>query len=130
MTKEQIKVFEELLKDENFIGRDRLKFLLWCNTVKPKFNMGDCFKVSEPRHKVYGHPIRNFKGKVIKIYTNTLSQKEEWFYTLELSIEYNNEIHTTTVCKGESDLTSCERCNDNINIIEKSSDECKESMDA
>ena len=49
MTKSQIKIFEELLASEDFKGKKQLKHLLWLNTAAPKFKIGDCFIVTDPR---------------------------------------------------------------------------------
>lgn len=115
MTKEQINVFETLLKDKDFIGKKSLKHLLWLNTSKPKFDIGDCFIVSDPGHRVFNFPVKDFKAKIIKV--SSWRDEEDWFYTLEASVEYNGNQITITVHKYETDLWQSKSCEDNVNVL-------------
>lgn len=115
MTKQQIKVFEDLLKDKDFQGKKALKHLLWLNTSTPKFKPGDCFIVSDPGHSIGGFPVRNFRAKVVKI--SSWRDEEDWFYALEASVEINGKQTTVQVHKYESDLQRAERCEDNVNVL-------------
>jgi len=115
MTKQQIKVFEELLKDKDFNGKKSLKHLLWLNTSKPKFKIGDCFIVSDPGHRVFNFPVKDFKAKIVKI--SSWRDEEEWFYTLEASVEYNGKQITTNVNKYENVLWQSKNCDDNVNVL-------------
>lgn len=62
MNAAQIKVMEELLNDKDFRGKEDLKHLLWLNTTKPKFEVGDTVKVAEREAtvvKVYSQRMLN-----------------------------------------------------------------------
>lgn len=128
MKKSQIKVFEELLQDESFRGKDSLKHLLWLNTAEQKFKIGDCFVVSDPGHKVFGYPVCNFKAKVTKI--KSWRDTNEWFYCLEMKVSCGNGSTTAAVYKYESELLELERCNDNINELSFRKSDTVESQDA
>ena len=69
MKNSQIKVFEELLKDKDFKGKEQLKHLLWLNTVPPKYKEGECFKVTDRARKIYGFPVINFNAKIIRVFS-------------------------------------------------------------
>lgn len=115
MTAEQVKVFEQLLNDKDFIGKKQLKHLLWANTVKPKFKVGDCFIVSDPGRRVYGYPVKNFKAKVTEI--KAWTQNDEWHYTLQMEVKCGFAKTTSQLGASESQLSRCQRCEDNENIL-------------
>lgn len=114
MTKQQIKVFEELLKDKDFKGKKALKHLLWLNTSTPKFKIGDCFIVSDPGHSIGVYPVKDFRAKVIEI--SAWKDVEDWFYKLEASVTINGKQITTNIYKYECDLERAARCEDNVNV--------------
>lgn len=87
MTKEQIAVFEQLLKDESFKGRKELRHLLWLNTAKPKFKNGECFKVTDPGHKIFGHLVLNFNAMIVR--TFSWRDTDEWHYELQMVCDCN-----------------------------------------
>lgn len=115
MTKQQIKVFEDLLKDKDFTGKKALKHLLWLNTSTPKFKVGDCFIVSDPGHRVGNFPVKDFKAKIVKI--SSWRDEEDWFYTLEAYVEINGKNTTTNIHKYESALWQAKSCEDNVNVL-------------
>lgn len=93
MRKEQIAVFEELLKDENFKGKKSLKHLLWLNTSTPEFKKGECFKVTNISHRVFDNSIVNFNAEVTDVYATKLA--EEWNYEVKMIVK-----------KGEFEIVS------------------------
>lgn len=115
MTKQQIKVFEELLKDKRFQGKKSLQHLLWLNTSTPKYKVGDCFIVSDPGHSIGGYPVKNFNAKIIQI--SSWRDEEDWFYCLESSVEIGGRQTTTQIRKYETDLDRAQRCEDNVNVL-------------
>lgn len=127
MKKSQIKVFEELLQDKDFRGKKALRHLLWLNTVKPKFNEGDCFKVSDSGHRVYGYPVRDFNAKVISI--GSFFNENEWRYELEAYVECDGKTTTTKVYKYESELIRAKKCADNVNVLGEAKSTAVESLD-
>jgi hypothetical protein len=115
MNKKQIAVFKELLADPNFKGKKSLEHLLWLNTSEPKFKAGDCFKVTDHGHTIAGHPVKNFNAKIVKSYC--FKTENQWYYEMEMAIEYNGKHSTSKVYKAESDLVI--PCDDNKNILSK-----------
>ena len=113
MKKSQIKVFEELLNDESFKGKNQLKHLLWLNTSKPKHKIGDCFYVSDPSHRVYGHPVRDFKAKIVGV--KAFAFDEDWHYELEMEVECGGKKTISKEYALERDLVK--KCKDNRNVL-------------
>jgi hypothetical protein len=113
MTKAQIKAFEELIANGDFRGRKELKHLLWLNTTTPKYNVGDCFLVTDYAHRIYGHQVVNFKAKIVKI--STWRDTNEYFYHLEMICKCNGKTITSPANAYESELRT--KCADNVNIL-------------
>lgn len=118
MTDKQIKVIEELLNTDGIKGKQQLRHVLWLNTSTPKFQIGDCFVVSDPGHRVYGYLVKGFKGKVteVRAFGGGLFGSE-WQYTLEMQIECGGQKTVSKVFKAERQLIGCRQCEDNINIL-------------
>ena len=125
LTAEQKKVFEDLLEDDNFIGKKSLTHLLWLNTTKPKYKIGDCFLVTEPHHRVYGHPVKDFRGKITKI--TTYIHTEEYYYTFEGVVRCGDKETTVTYHSPESELKV--RCEGNITIADEPLSEAADAID-
>ena len=127
MNKEQVKVFNELLNDEGFKGKEMLKRLLWVNTNDPKFKSGDCFRVSDPGHTVFGQPVRNFKAKVVKVMWQKIGNLT-YRYELEMNVRYKGKQVNSLVYLDESYLTVCARCEDNVNELDDGNDDSPEEI--
>lgn len=125
MTKAQVKVFEDCLADPKFKGKKFLKNLLWCNTTEPKYKKGDCFKVSDHGHRVYGVPVRNFGSKIVDI-TSSI-QEEEYRYEMDMLIKCNGKEITVKAYKYESELIV--RAEDNVTVIGEPKTNCPECLD-
>lgn len=110
MTKAQLKTLEQLREDKDFKGKKMLNYLIWLNTTTPKYKVGDCFKVSDRGHRVYGQPIRDFNAKVTKIEPAGF-MRQEYRYTLEIDVKSGCAGCTVTVYKDESELHT--KCKDN-----------------
>lgn len=128
MTKEQIAVFEQLLKDESFKGRKELRHLLWLNTAKPKFKNGECFKVTDPGHKIFGHLVLNFNAMIVR--TFSWRDTDEWHYELQMVCDCNGQQTTAKVYKSEKDLEMAQRCDGNTNELGAAKSKYSESLDA
>lgn len=115
MKNSQIKVFEELLQDESFKGKQQLKHLLWLNTNKPKFKAGDCFVVSDRGVKVFGYPVIDFKAKIDKV--TAWKDKEEWYYHMTMNVMCGEKSLEVSAYKYESELLKAEQCADNKNVL-------------
>lgn len=113
MSKQQIKVFNELLESADFKGKKSLKHLLWLNTSKPKFEIGNCFKVTEHGHRVYGKQVIDFNAKIVRIYS--MKDENEWYYELDMICKCGDKETTVKQYAAENELRR--RADGNINII-------------
>lgn len=113
MKKSQIKVFEELLADPNFKGKKQLEWLLWRNTSTPKYKVGDCYKVTDAGHRVYGYEVRGFKATITKV--SCFITDCEWRYELEASCKCGSKETTVKIYVGEDEMGA--KCEDNINVL-------------
>lgn len=125
MTQEQIKVFEELLASKETKGKKSLRHLLWLNTTEPKFQIGECFEVTDRGHRIYGYPVKDFKAKITAI--SCWRDEEEYRYELEAEIECDGKKTTTKVYKYESELTKS--CDGNKNILGEAKSEHADTLD-
>lgn len=130
MTSEQIKVINELLNDKGVKGKKQLKNFLWLNTSTPEFKIGECFIVSDPGHRVYGYQVKNFKAKVTEVKAFGGGMFEcEWRYTLEMEVECGSAKTVSKVFKSESELSGCQRCEDNSNTLGATKSKYSESIE-
>lgn len=113
MTKAQIKVFEELLNDKEFKGKEQLRWLLWRNTNKPKYEVGESHIVTDRGHCVYGIPVRDFKATITRVYC--FKTEREYHYELEAVCKFLNKETTIKVFTSESKIG--EICKGNINVL-------------
>lgn len=116
----QKKMFEDLIKDKDFRGKDSLKHLLWLNTVNPKFDKGDCFYVTDAGHRIFGYPIIHFKGKIKEI--RSYATSETYLYILEVVVRREDGKEITTTC-GVYESELIERCEGNLNCVGESKSE-------
>lgn len=102
MKKDQIKVFKDLLEDNDFIGKKQLDWLLWRNTTQPKFKVGECFKVSDSGHRVFGTPVVNFNARIdaVQCYVT----EKAYRYRLQAIVKHNEINTVVTVFAYEDDL--------------------------
>jgi hypothetical protein len=124
MNAKQIKVFEELLKDENFKGKKELNHILWLNTSTPKYKIGECFKVTDRSRRIYGVQIVNFKAKIIR--TFSWRDEERHCYELEMECEVGGKHYATKIARYEDELT--ERCEDNVNVFDEAKSKHPDQM--
>ena len=125
LTASQKKMFEKLLENDAFKGKDQLRHLLWLNTTIPKHSVGDCFLVSEPGHRVFGHPVRNFKGKIIGVHN--FKTENVYRYTLEGIVKCGDRQTPVRYYSSESDLVH--RCEDNITVVEDINNSCSSEIE-
>lgn len=102
MTKNQLKVLNELMKDQQFKGKRLLKRIIWLNTVEPKYQIGECYKVTDTSRTILGERVVNFKAKIVEI--KTMAYDEEYYYTLETTVIKGDKNYTTTLFATEHDL--------------------------
>ncbi|MBQ4447452.1 MAG: hypothetical protein II897_04075 [Clostridia bacterium] len=114
LTKQQKKVFEELLDTPGFKGREKLRYLLWLNTTEPKYKKGESFLVTDRSRKIFGYQVVNFKATVVKAYT---MGEMEYFYEMEMDVTCGSRHTRTTHYTRENVLNNSSRCEDCINVF-------------
>lgn len=114
LTKQQKKVFEELLNTTGFKGRQKLDYLLWLNTTEPKYKKGDCFLVTDRSRKIYGYPVVEFKARVTKAYT---MGEKEYFYEMEMEVKCGEKSTKTTHYTRECVLNNSCECEGCMNVL-------------
>jgi hypothetical protein len=122
MTKAQIKVFEDLLKSPDFKEKSTLDWVLWRNTTKPKFKVGDCYKVTDRGHRIYGYEVIDFKAEIVKI--SVWKHCKTYRYELKAicKCEGKKQIETS-IFVDEDKIDGRKKCKDNENILGNAKDE-------
>ena len=115
MNKRQVKAFTQLLEDENFKGKKQLEHLLWLNTSKPKYKIGDCVTITNLLHSIFGHQVIEFKGKVAEIYS--FNDSNEWHYRIEMVVICEGKQTVVNEYALESDI-EC-GATDNFNLLHR-----------
>ena len=114
LTDSQVKALKEMLENEEVRGKKAISHILWLNTHEPKYKIGDCVHVTEDSgHRVYGHRVVNFHGKITKV--SNWRDSEEFHYSLEGVVKCGDKQATVNYHAAESMLG--ELCEDNITVI-------------
>lgn len=127
LTTRQLRVLEELMDNPNVKFKKSLKQVIWGNTNPPKFKVGQYFIVSDPGHRVFGNPVKDFKAKIVKI--NGFYGQLYWGYELEAEVICEGKVHIATIHCREHDLEIAKRCRSNTNVLKKMKSKYEESMD-
>ena len=114
MTKTELNTLQKLMEKEDTKGKKLLDQFIWLNTTKPKYTIGNYYIITDIGHKIYGVPMQNKKGKLIKIIN--MSPEKQYLYKFELEFETTDGRHlTSTACITERYIGR--RARDNQNII-------------
>ena len=114
MTKTELNTLQKLMKKEDTKGKKLLERVIWLNTTKPKYAIGDCYAITDKGHYIYGVPVINMNAKILDIYSN--SRNKSYQYDLELIITTDFGIHKEVrVYINENDIGG--KVEDNINKI-------------
>jgi len=105
MTNEQIKVFEELLKDDSFKGKSSLKHLLWRNTTQPKYKEGDRVIVTDRSTSVWGNRVENFVGVIKKCFT--YAEQDEYRYGIDIPVINGTKTIMAYTALDEHEIKPC-----------------------
>ena len=103
MTHEQLNTLQELMHDDTFNGKDLLGWLIWYNTEKPKYKVGDYVKFTDYSFRIYGKRIVNFNAKVVKV--KAFLKEKIWRYELEFTCKFDGrDDYTTKGYSAEGDM--------------------------
>ena len=115
MKKSDLKKLEEMRNDPTVKGKKLIDGVIWLNTVKPMFKMGECFEVSDIGHRVYGVPVHNFHAEIKEV---SLFWQDKYIqYKLVAHLKVGDKETDTFIYKDERDLMRRRKALDNINII-------------
>lgn len=112
MNKTDIKKLQELLAKEDTKGKKLLERVIWLNTTSAKYKVGDFVKFTDIGHRVYGVPVKDFKGKVKKVMSN--SQNKTYNYEIEIDVTAEDKHLTTKCFISESSISGNVRSNKNV----------------
>ncbi len=86
MKKSELNVLEKLVNDPEVKGKKLLERVIWLNTTKPKYEVGQIVIFSDPARTINGTKVIDWVGIVKNIRPNS----EERFYFYELTVKYKN----------------------------------------
>ena len=91
MTKTELNTLQKLIEKEDTKGKKLLERVVWLNTTKPKYTIGDCYAITDKGHYIYGVPVINMNAKILDIHSD--SRNKLYHYDLELIIITDSGIH-------------------------------------
>ena len=112
MKKSEIKMLQALLEQEDFKGKKLLERVIWLNTTSAKYKVGDFVKFTDIGHSVYGVPVKDFKGRVKEVMSN--SRARTYAYELEIDVTTGDNYLTTNCYILESSISGKVRSNKNV----------------
>ena len=114
MTKTELNTLQKLIEKEDTKGKKLLERVVWLNTTKPKYTIGDCYAITDKGHYIYGVPVINMNAKILDIHSD--SRNKLYHYDLELIIITDSGIHKEVkVYINENDIGK--KVKNNINKI-------------
>ena len=127
MKKADLKKLQEMMNDPTVKGKKLIDRVIWLNTIEPKFKVGEYYEVTDPGHRIYGVPVRNFHAEIKDIRYFHLDKVIQ--YTLVSKVKVGDKETEVTVYKDEQYLGTCRKVEDNINIIDGDTKQPIESID-
>lgn len=112
MNKSDIKKLKDILAKEDTKGKKLLERVIWLNTTSAKYNVGDFVKFTDLGHRIYGVPVKDFKGKVKEVMSN--SQNKTYNYEIEIDVTAEDKHLTTKCFISESSISGKVRSNKNV----------------
>ena len=114
MTKTELNTLQKLIEKEDTKGKKLLERVVWLNTTKPKYTIGDCYAITHKGHYIYGVPVINMNAKILDIHSDC--RNKLYRYDLELIIITDSGIHKEVkVYINENDIGK--KVKNNINKI-------------
>lgn len=118
LTENEKRAFQTLIESPN-IGKgfkSRLSFMLWAKTVTPKYKVGECFLVSDPKRKIYGERVIHFRGRIKEVRIGQMGSKTI-LYVFDVVCLANGTTHTAELYVSEDELNENLRCDGNVNML-------------
>lgn len=102
LTKKQLNTLNEMLNETDIIGKNLIQKIIWMNTIKTKYKVGDKVVFSDRKFesRVCGTRVIDFVGTIVKIRFSQLSNDSTILYEIEYKLS-NGETKTTLVEESE-----------------------------
>lgn len=88
LTKKQLNTLNEMLNDTYITGKNLIKKIIWMNTVKTKYKVGDKVIFSDHRLglRVYGTRVIDFVGVITEIKFSLVDDDKTTVYEIEYKL--------------------------------------------
>ena len=127
MKKSEIKALEALYAQEGVKGKRLIQGVLWLNTVKPQYKVGDKVKVTDRAMKICGERVVEWNAVVKEI--------KYWWrdqlitYITEVTYTLDGVEKKTTVAANEGDIKKSRSSVSGKSFKSGGKDFCRESID-
>lgn len=115
MKSSDLKVLERLAADPDVKGRKLLRKLIWYNTVQPKYNVGDCYCVTDPAMRIYGVPVKGFHARIAEVKLWHDGQTGTITYRTVAHVVNGDKVKDIDIVVRESMVG--QKVDDNMNVI-------------
>ena len=113
MKKADLKVLETLAKDPEVKGKKLLERVIWLNTTKPKYEVGQLVVFSDRARTINGSTVIDWVGRVKEIRPN--SEEKFYFYILDVKYKDKNGVVKETFGNGKECALKSTRKKDDVN---------------
>jgi hypothetical protein len=104
LTKNEISALKSIAEKQGIIGKKHLENFIWCNTTEAKYEIGDKVVFTRRDQRIYGNPLIDWVGTVVKRTWVTGTEKCI-SYELEVTYEVNGVTKQTKSYVAESDIS-------------------------
>ena len=113
MERKDINTLKRLANEEDIKGKKLLERVIWLNTTKPKYEVGQLVVFSDRDRTINGSAVINWVGRVKAVKPNS----KEKFYFYELTVKYKdiNGVITETFGLGKEFELKSTRKQDDVN---------------
>jgi hypothetical protein len=87
MERKDINTLKRLVSEENVKGKKLLERVIWLNTTKPKYKVGQLVIFSDRARTINGSKVINWVGRIKEVSPNS----KEKFYFYELTVKYKDK---------------------------------------
>lgn len=120
LTKQELNTLKSIAEKQGIIGKKHLENFIWCNTTEPKYEVGDKVIFTRRDQRIFGNPVVDWVGTIVKRTWVTLDKKIS--YELEVEYEVDGTIKQTKSYVLESDISKKNNRLKGINKVSKKSE--------
>lgn len=104
LTKNELSALKSIAEKQGIIGKKHLENFIWCNTTEAKYEIGDKVIFTRRDQRIYGNPLIDWVGTVVKR-TWVTGIEKCISYELEVAYEVNGVTKQTKSHVAESDIS-------------------------